>query len=72
MAQWTVPAQATPAHDHPMLAATCPACDRRMLFGYDRIVSFESRERRHDVGLTCRCGARVRWTVRARDPFTTR
>ena len=46
-----------------MFAATCPACDRRILFGYDRIATFESHERRHAVGLTCRCGARVRWTA---------
>lgn len=55
-----------------MFAATCPACDRRMLFGYDRIATFESRERRHDVGLACRCGARVRWTARAGAELTGR
>jgi hypothetical protein len=50
-----------------MFAAHCPACDRRMLFGYDRITSLQSREGRHDVGLACRCGAKIRWTARRAD-----
>jgi hypothetical protein len=54
-----------------MFAVHCPACDRRALYGYDRVTSIRSEGGRHDVGLTCRCGAKVRWTSRAAATVTS-
>jgi RNase P subunit RPR2 len=58
-----------------MFAPHCPACDRPVLLGVDRIVHLGSRARTHEVTLRCRCGTEVRWRLSSRvaaDALTSR
>ena len=50
-----------------MFAPHCPACDRRILLGTQRLVALRAEGGRPAATLRCRCGAAVRW----RPPVTS-